>query len=100
MPTMNMTVVVLGFALVAALFVKFHQSSVVANWLSPFKLRKLVGVLMRLLPYIQQRNIPAFVLGYALVVVLLVNASVLLVLSGLSKWLMTPTYHTYVEQVA
>jgi hypothetical protein len=90
MSAMNMTAVVLGIALVIALFTRLHQHLPLPAWLSPLRLTHLLGVLKKLLPWIQKGEGLGVALGYVVVVLLLCNASVLVVLTalhGLNNWL-------------
>jgi hypothetical protein len=103
MSDLNMTAVVLGFALVIALFTKLHRRMSVPAWLSPLKLDGLVGVLEMIMPWIQKGKALAFVVGYLVMVLLLLNASllvVLLLLNQLSHWLFTPSSNRFITQVA
>jgi hypothetical protein len=99
----NLTAVVLGFALVIALFTKLHQQITLPAWLSPLRLNRMVGLLKKMLPWIQKGEGVAIVLGYLVVVLLLCNATllvVLLALHGLNKWLSAAPSGRYTEQMA
>jgi hypothetical protein len=103
MSEMNMTAVVLGFALVIALFTKLHQQITLPDWLSPLRLNRMVGLLIKLQPWIQKGEGLAIALGYLMVVLLLCNASVLVLLlamSVVSRWLFAPPSGRYIEQMA
>jgi hypothetical protein len=102
MSEMNMTAVVLGFVLVMALFTQLHQKLALPAWLSPLQLNRVVGLLKKLLPWIQKGQGLAIALGYLVVVLLLCNASLLVLLTalnGLNNWLFPPSGR-YTEQVA
>jgi hypothetical protein len=103
MSEMNMTAVVLGFALVIALFTKLHQQITLPAWLSPLRLNRIVGLLGKLQPWVQKGEGLAIALGYLVVVLLLCNTSLLvllLVLHGLNKWLSAAPSGRYTEQMA
>jgi hypothetical protein len=100
MSDLNMTVVVVGFALVIALLTKFQKNTTVPAWMSPLKLGGLVGLLAKMLPWIQKGKICAVVLGYLMVVVLLFNTCLVMMLSGLIKWLFAQPSSRCIEQVA
>jgi hypothetical protein len=102
MSALNLTVVVLGFALVVALFTHLHERLPLPAWLSPLRLNRLVGVLGKLQPWIQKGEGLAIALGYLVVVLLLCNASLLVVLTalnGLNHWLFAPPSGRYIEQM-
>jgi hypothetical protein len=93
----------LGIAVVLALFTRLHQHLPLPGWLSPLSLTHLMGVLKNLLPWIQKGEGLAIALGYVVVVLLLCNASVLVVLLGMSvvsRWVFTEPTGRYTEQVA
>jgi hypothetical protein len=103
MSAINLTVVVLGIALVLALFTRLDHHLPLPAWLSPLRLTHLLGLLKKLLPWIQKGEGLAIALGYLLVVLLLCNASVLVVLlamSVVSRWLFAESSGRYIEQVA
>jgi hypothetical protein len=90
MTALNLTVVALGTALVIALFTKLDQHMPVPAWLSPLRFNRMVGLLKKLMPWIQKGEGLAIALGYLVVVLLLCNASVLVfltALNGLNNWL-------------
>jgi hypothetical protein len=103
MTALNLTVVVLGTALVIALFTKLDQHMTVPAWLSPLRLNRMVGLLKKLLPWIQKGEGLAIALGYLVVVLLLCNASVLVFLTaldGLNNWLFAESSGRPIGQIA
>lgn len=100
MSDINMAAVVLGFVLVIALFTKLHQTMKVPAYLSPLQLDRLVGVLRKMIPTIQNGQAPAIALGYLVVVLLFINASVLMLLSLVIHCLKVFPSDRYTEQIA
>jgi hypothetical protein len=83
MPEFNQSVVVTAFILGLTLLLQFNQDLALPRWLAPFSLRGLLLVMQGIFPQIQRGSMPAFVIGYLLMGVLVFNMVVLFTLAHL-----------------
>ncbi len=83
MPKCHQSVVVTAFVLGLSLLLQFNQNIALPNWLAPFSLAGLLSVMQGIFPSIQRGSLPAFVIGYLLMGVLIFNMAVLFTLAHL-----------------
>jgi hypothetical protein len=83
MPEFNQSIVVTAFVLGLSLLLQFNQNLALPKWLAPFSLGVLLSVMQGIFPQIQKGSLPAFVMGYLLMGILIFNMTVLLTVAHL-----------------
>jgi hypothetical protein len=83
MPKFNQSVVVTAFVLGLILLLQFNQDLALPRWLAPFSLGRLLSIMQGIFPQIQRGSLPAFVIGYLLMGVLVFNMAVLFTVAHL-----------------
>jgi hypothetical protein len=79
----HQSVVVTAFVLGISLLLQFNQDLALPKWLVPFSLGGLLSIMQRIFPQIQKGSLPAFVMGYLLMGVLVFNMAVLFTVAHL-----------------
>jgi hypothetical protein len=79
----HQSIVVTAFVLGLSLLLRFNQDLTLPRWLSPFSLGGLLSIMQGIFPKIQRGSIPAFVMGYLLMGVLVFNMVVLFTVAHL-----------------
>jgi hypothetical protein len=79
----HQSVLVTAFVLGLSLLLQFNQNLVLPKWLAPFGLSRLLSIMQRIFPQIQKGSVPACVIGYLLMGMLVFNMVVLFSLAHL-----------------
>jgi hypothetical protein len=79
----HQSIVVTAFVLGLSLLLQFNQDLAPPRWLAPFSLSGLLSVMKQIFPQIQKGSLPAFVMGYLLMGVLVFNMTVLFTVAHL-----------------
>ncbi len=83
MSNINLSAVMIVFAVAVHLLMQFNQDISVSKWLTPFSLTGLLALLMLLLPWMQKGSVVAFMAGYLAIGFLVINLLVLFSLAHL-----------------